>query len=764
MAKSDLFERVNQAALGRFESLLREWLPGGTKSGAEYSALNPTRADTKKGSFSVNVLSGIWSDFATGDRGSDPVSLFAYLFHNDDQGAAVKDLASVLGVDIESKQAAPPTVEKPRAGPKTDWMAIPPPLNPPLPPAAHIKRGNPEQRWEYRGLDGRILGYICRFVTSDGGKEVLPLAWCQNLQTGDQQWRWMAFPVPRWLFGLNRLSAHPEASVLLVEGEKCAEAAQKELPELVCMTWPGGSKAVDKCDFTPLAGRKVILWPDADAQTDKAGQLLPEAKQPGLAAMVKIAAKLQALDCRVWLVTLPPPGEKPGGWDVADAIAEGLTGPALAQYVRERCRVFAPPEQRGSVPPDAPIYPERQAWENGLIYRRSGELEDCLHNVFLILSRHPDWSGVIGFNEFTYRVEKIKPTPFGSDAGEWTNTNDYETSVWLAQKCQILIKSDNSMVSGVMMTAMSNKFNPVRDWFDALPRWDGVNRLNYFLSDCLGCNNSEYLQNVGRYFLIGMVARVYKPGCTMQYMPVLEGKQGIGKSAFWRVLGGEWYQETPFNLGDKDAYMLISGALLYEIAELDSFNKAETTAMKAFITRQSDRYREPYSRRPMDRPRQCVFAGTTNHNEYLKDTTGNRRIWPIKAVDIDLEQLAAIREQLFAEATTRFRAGERWYPTREEENRLFSSEQEARQIVDPWLYPLQEWLDDPMQRPQDEFTSAEILCGAFKVELAKIDGNRGMAIRVGNLMAELEGWKRERRSKGRREWVYVRPMNQRISK
>ena len=765
MAKKLDFDRINQAALSSFEAMVRQWLPDGTKSGAEYQALNPTRADTRKGSFSVNIVKGVWQDFATGDKGVDPISLYAYLFHNNDQGAAARELAAQLGladrdeIRSEVKSEAVPTA----ASTKTDWVAIVPPDHTPEPPAAHIKRGIPEKRWEYRDASGRIVGYICRFKTSDGGKEVLPLSWCQNLKTQDQQWRWMAFPIPRWLYGLDRLAARPEATVLLVEGEKCAAIAQMDLSELVCMTWPGGGKAVDKCDWLPLAGRKVVIWPDCDAQTDKQGQLLPAAKQPGLWAALKIADKLLALNCKVWMLDIPAPGEKPGGWDVADAIAEGLTGAALAQYLRERSRVLARPDQRGAMP-DERIYPPKQSWEYGLICKRSGETEDCRENVYLILSRHPEWAGVIGFNEFTFRVEKRQPTPFGSPPGEWTTTDDYQTGLWLAQQCRVLIRAEHSLVSGVLMTADQCKFNPPREWLERLPAWDREDRLAYFLSDCLGSDNSNYLQMVGQFFMIGLVARILKPGCSMQYMPVLEGIQGVGKSSFWRMLGGEWYQETPFNLGDKDAYMLISGAMLYEIAELDSFNKAETTAMKAFITRQTDRYREPYSRRPVDRPRQCVFVGTTNHAEYLKDTTGNRRIWPIPVAEVNLDYLGQIREQLFAEALARFRAGERWHPTREEENEFFAQEQESRQIIDPWLYPLQEWLDDPNQHLRNEFTSAEILCGAFKVELGKIDNNRGMAIRVGNLMAELEGWKRERRSSGQREWVYVRPRHRRITK
>ena len=324
------FKTLNTVAMSRFEGLVREWLPGGTRSGAEYAALNPTRADSKKGSFSINLNNGVWCDFATGDKGGDPVSLFAYLFHRNDQGAAARDLAQLLGV-------APAPTAKPAAS-ADEWLACLPPSHPPAPPA-HFKRGAPDVMWCYRNAQGSPLGYIARFTTSEGGKEVLPVSWFKHATTGQQGWRWRAFPEPRWLYGLDRLAAHPEASVLLVEGEKCADAAQALLLDVAVVTWPGGSKAVDKVDWSPLAGRRVTIWPDCDALANKQGQILPEAEQPGMLAAQRILAHLSPLGCRVWLMTIPYPGAKPSGWDVADFIAEGATSDSLRAYVRHKARL-----------------------------------------------------------------------------------------------------------------------------------------------------------------------------------------------------------------------------------------------------------------------------------------------------------------------------------------------------------------------------------------------------------------------------------------
>lgn len=335
MAKKINFEHINAAALGNFESLLRQWLPDGKKSGAEYGSVNPTRNDGHAGSFSVNIYKGVWQDFATGEGGSDPISLFAYLFHGNDQGKAAKDLAEVLGVG--SVEFKPVPVKKDKT-PRTLWQQVIPPENAPPPHKAHLVRGFPEAVWAYRSDNGDVLGYVYRFKTSDGGKETLPLSWCRNPENGAAGWRWMSFGEPRWLYGLDRLHDKPKAPVLIVEGEKCADAAAGQLPDMACISWPGGSKAVAKVDWVPLAGRDVVIWPDCDAQKDKAGALLPEDKQPGMSAANKIVDTLLALDCKVWVVAIPKPGEKVSGWDIADAIDGGLGGDALAAYIRKKAR------------------------------------------------------------------------------------------------------------------------------------------------------------------------------------------------------------------------------------------------------------------------------------------------------------------------------------------------------------------------------------------------------------------------------------------
>lgn len=787
-----------------------------TKSGAEYEACCPFHTEATP-SFKVSPSKQFYNCFGCGANGD------AIKFLTEYKGVSFIDACRELGADVPDAAAqrdAKPKEQAQRAPIRekkgSPWRPIvPAPANAPEPPKAHVKRGLPERVWCYRAGDGAVLGYVYRFKTSDGGKELLPLTWCRSEETGGLEWRWMSFPEPRPLYGLDALAARPDATVLLVEGEKCKDVGANELADLVVVSWPGGGKAVKKVDWSPLFGRKVVQWADCDAKrvplkpeevesiiddgrlaglpagkdrsaivkelTEKNKQalgdaqaakpLLLEADQPGVKTMAQIAAILLENGSKVWNTNIPAPGEKPDGWDIADAVADGLVGDELAEFLRANVTPLAAANEGGEMPSegtsthqwagaaeDSKGGRKRSEWENGLIWKeRGGGPEDCRENVFLILSRHPAWAGVIGYNEFAQRIEKRRMTPTGSPAGEWSDQDDYELGLWFAQRCDLLIKSAGTILSGVSMVAHRNRFHPVREWLESLPLWDGVERLDFWLTDCIGIADSQYVRLVGRFFLLGMVARIYKPGCAMQYMPIFEGPQGKGKSTMLRILGGDWYAETPFKIGDKDAYQQLQGTWLYEIPEMDSFNKAESTAVKAFVTIQVDRYREPYARRPVDRPRQCVFAGNTNHSEYFKDTTGNRRFWPIRcSATIDLDKLAEWRVQLFAEAMQRFNEGARWHPTREEELKYFKPQQEEREIVDPWLYPLEDWLDAPDRRSLREFTSQEVLTGAFHVSIDKIDGNRGMATRLGNLMARL-GWSKGRRSTGRREWIYLRP-------
>lgn len=238
-----------------------------TKAGAEHEACCPFHTEDTP-SFKVNAAKGFYHCFGCGAHGD------AIAFLREHQGMTFHDAIAALGGDtLPAPQAdqSPPVRQSTKRengdASACPWTPIlPVPDHAGEPPKAHIKRGLPERVWCYRDADGRPLGFVYRFKTSTGGKEVLPLAYARNEATAAEEWRWMAFPEPRALYGLDRLAAKPEATVLLVEGEPCADAAAELLPEYAVVSWPGGGKAVKKADWRPLAGRKVIAWPDADAK------------------------------------------------------------------------------------------------------------------------------------------------------------------------------------------------------------------------------------------------------------------------------------------------------------------------------------------------------------------------------------------------------------------------------------------------------------------------------------------------------------------
>ena len=340
MGKID-FDGINESALANYPGLLEEWLPGGKKEGPEYLSTNPTRADSKAGSFSINVNSGKWGDFATGDSGGDPISLYAYLFSMS-QGEAAKALAERLGMD--SGRPAPrrgtkrPKNETTGKKSTTIWTAIlPVPDDAPDPPLKHYRLGEPSARWPYLDGDGLLFGFVCRFDKPDGGKEVVPLVFASS-DNGRREWRWQSFDKPRPLYGLDRLAAQTRANVIIVEGEKCADALQVLLPEVVVVSWPGGGKAVKHAHFVPVFGRKVVIWPDNDG--------------PGLATAQEIAGIL-AEPCPD-LRLLRTPEDKPKGWDVADAIAEGWDRRQVLDYLKNN---LIDPEPGTAPPPEEPPDP-----------------------------------------------------------------------------------------------------------------------------------------------------------------------------------------------------------------------------------------------------------------------------------------------------------------------------------------------------------------------------------------------------------------------
>jgi uncharacterized protein (DUF927 family) len=240
------------------------------------------------------------------------------------QGEAAKALAQELGLGNGGQE--PPQAKRPTP----TWTPIlPVPDDAPAPTFRHPRLGVPVASWPYLDGQGRVLGYACRFETPEG-KEILPMTYGRDAG-GTRSWRWKSFPDPRPLYGLDSLAkTGPDVPVLVVEGEKTADAAQRVVPSMAAMTWPGGCKAVAKADFAPLAGRMVFVWPDADA--------------PGIKAAEDVAVRaLKAGAGQVFLVENHP--DAPSGWDIADGEAKGMTSADALGWIEDHHRVYEPRTQ-----------------------------------------------------------------------------------------------------------------------------------------------------------------------------------------------------------------------------------------------------------------------------------------------------------------------------------------------------------------------------------------------------------------------------------
>lgn len=308
-------------------------------------------------------------------------------------------------------------------------------------------------------------------------------------------------------------------------------------------------------------------------------------------------------------------------------------------------------------------------WMKILETNKEGTVKATIRNISLILENDPHLKGKIGLNEFSHRTtirgdlpwHRIKNKIEGED---WKDADDAALRQYFEMVYGIVCP--NKISDGLAVMEENNKYHPIREYLESLV-WDGEPRVDKLFIDYLGAEDTKYVKAVTRKALVAAVARVFEPGVKFDYMVVLVGNQGVGKSHIINLLGQNWYSDSISTVQGKEAYEQLQDAWLIEMAELSATRKAEAEAVKHFISKREDIYRVAYGKRTTKFPRQCVFFGTTNDLEFLRDRTGNRRFWPVavgvfeKKKNLWLHMDKTEINQIWAETTRLWKNGESLY-------------------------------------------------------------------------------------------------------
>ena len=450
---------------------------------------------------------------------------------------------------------------------------------------------------------------------------------------------------------------------------------------------------------------------------------------------------------------------------------------AMAEFAaadeRVKLRIFEEKRQAAAEDFDEA---DPDAWKKQLQYeKKSMELKNNLHNLMLILENDENLKGIV-FNQLADGMEIRGKVPWPHPAKFWRDADDAQLICYVDAAYGTF--SARNYDIAVTKAVDDRSYHPIREFFETLPDWDGVERADTLLIDYLGAEDTPYVRAVTRKELCAAYCRVYHPGIKFDSMIVLNGDQGIGKSTLIAKLGGEWYSDSLnlSDMNDKTAAEKLQGYWIMEIGELAGMRKADLDKVKAFISRQDDKYRASFGRRVTPHPRQCVFFGTTNsQNGYLRDITGNRRYWNVKVPgngkykpwDMDEDTV----KQIWAEVMVYAKAGEKLYLSPEleayakEEQRAAMERDDREGLVqeyldmllpDTWdsmnVYKRRDYVrdaDDPM-RPDGivrrmEVSNMEIWCECFGK--AKEDMKPSDSYSIAAIMERMDGWSRTGKAK-----------------
>lgn len=409
---------------------------------------------------------------------------------------------------------------------------------------------------------------------------------------------------------------------------------------------------------------------------------------------------------------------------------------------------------------------------------KTGDPLSTIRNVQTILENDPRLKGRVYHDEMAGRPRVCAQLPWEPAVApyperQWTDDDDAGLRGYMEFIYHITGKE--RIMDGFAVFAMNNKINRLKDYLLAA-QWDGVPRVDTLLTDYFGAEDSQYTREAIRKTLVGAVSRILHPGVKFDTMLILAGRQGIGKSTFFRFLGMDWYSDSLCTFEGKDAAELLQGYWIIEAGELTGMSKTEMTSVKQFLSKCDDVYRSAYGRRTEKHLRQCIIVGTTNEQEFLRDYTGNRRFWPVDLHGGQCRKnlwrdLPAEVSQIWAEAVQRYRLGEPLILSGEAEKMAERAQDDHREtsysegaiveflerkIPPDWygksMYERRIWLDSEFDRKQaddgqlvyrDRICAWEIWNECFRMagynRMKKSDAKE-----INGVLEKLPGWERQK--------------------
>jgi predicted P-loop ATPase len=398
-------------------------------------------------------------------------------------------------------------------------------------------------------------------------------------------------------------------------------------------------------------------------------------------------------------------------------------------------------------------------WRALLMVNGEGKPSKTITNALVFLEHHEQLSMRFAMNALGLRPMVVRRPPWdqvGPFPRRLSGADVVKATAWLERKGVVL---GRDTIGAVLETVChDHTYDPIAEYLESVA-WDGIERIDHWLTDFYGVTDSDAARAISRKFMIGSVARALRPGEKMDNILVLEGAQGLRKSMSIKVLfGREWTLETMEQIGTKDARQQIAAYWAVELPELDHLTKAQTSAVKGWLSTDTDDYRSPWGHFSLPHPRRCVFLATHNPGAaWLDDPTGARRFWVVECTKIDIDGLRQARDQLWAEAVAAYRKGDRWWFEEHEHNGEDKALLQIREAQrnrfqdDPWYNIVAEWLAGQIT----EFVTIESILE--KLSIPKDRWDKMTTTRIGKIVAATEQWKKKDRGAGvKPRYIYER--------